>query len=451
MNFSFDANSMLKAGTSTAADGSFRIKGLDAGTFDVRVVDDQGQLAWGDSAHRDKPREPIKVELAVAAEKTGLTLTVESRDGVIKGLVLGPDKKPASDVWISVEIEREQKKDGFDREAWMARYALGKSRPPTITGADGTFSVSRLRHGTYTLVAKSAKGGSRIEKKGVNTGDTVTLTLASLGTLKGRVTSGGAPVAKYEIECKAEHRQSEEDHVSDVNGAYTLEHVVPGDYKCVATSDLGQAIGNVTVPPGEATLDLVMVPWASLTGTIVSVLSGEPVVGVKILAGGKDSSSGRQMMDLLGGKGPTSDAAGKFAVPRVAPGKGDLVVMPKDAGFEQLAKREYEITAGQKLDLGTIKIVPPRTGDAGTLGMSTDVTDGVLTVASVKAGGPAERGGVVVGDKITTINGIPVATLTPEIAKTLMSSGVVAAQQPFQLGLERGGSPVAVSVVAEKW
>lgn len=455
--FSFNMDGMRNAGTSTAGDGSFRIKGLDAGTFNVRVVDDQGQLAWGDSAHKDKPREPIKVELAAAAERTGLTLTVEGTDGTIKGVVLGPDKKPASDVWISTTLEREEAKDGkdkgdFDQEAAMARYAMGSSRPPTLTNADGAFTVSRLRRGTYTLTATSAKGNMRIEKKGVKTGDTVTLTLASLGTLTGRVTSGGSPVAKYEIDCtKTGDYESVDRQISDANGAYSLERMIPGDYKCVATSDQGQALSKVTVPAGEAKLDLVMVPWASITGTVVSVLSGEPVVGVKILAGSKDSFDSSQFTDMLGGKGPTSDAAGRFVVPRVSPGKGELAVMPKAGGFEQLAKREYEITAGQKLDLGTIKIVPPREGDAGTLGMSTDLTEGVLTVASVKAGGPAEASGVQVGDKITSVNGIPVATLTPEIAKTLMSSGVVGVGQTFLLGLERAGAPVQVSVVAVKW
>lgn len=462
-SFSFDINGMRNAGTSTAGDGSFRIKGLDAGTFNVRVVDEQGQLAWGDPAHKDKPREPIKVELAAAAERTGLTLTVEGSDGTIRGVVLGPDKKPAPDVWISATLEREEanaSKDGKDgkadndagQETAMAKYAMGSSRPPTLTNADGAFTVSRLRRGTYTLVATSAKGSMRIEKKGVKTGDTVTLTLASLGTLTGRVTAGGSPVVKYEIDCtKTGEFESVDRQISDANGAYSLERMIPGEYKCVATSDQGQALGKVTVPPGEAKLELVMVPWASLTGTVVSVLSGEPVVGVKILAGGKDSFDSSMFTDMIGGNGPTSDAAGRFVVPRVSPGKGELAVMPKSGGFEVLAKREYEITAGQKLDLGTLKIVPPRDGDAGTLGMSTEITEGVLMVSSVKGGGPAEGAGVQVGDKITTVNGVPVATLTPDIAKTLMSSGVVGAGQTFQLGLERAGTPVQVPLVAVKW
>lgn len=218
---------------------------------------------------------------------------------------------------------------------------------------------------------------------------------------------------------------------------------------CVASSDAGRGKGDVNVPAGPATLDLVLVPWASLTGTVVSVLDGKPVAGVTLLAGADHDAS--QFADLLGGKGPTSDAAGRFVVPRVSPGKGALVVMPKDAGFEELAHRDYEVSAGQRLDLGTIKVVPPRTGDAGTLGFALELEGAVLTVSSVKAGGPAAAAGVQVGDKLTAIGGVPVTTLTPKLAQTLVASGSVTIGQSYPLTLDRGGAAVEVVLVGVRW
>ena len=108
-------------------------------------------------------------------------------------------------------------------------------------------------------------------------------------------------------------------------------------------------------------------------------------------------------------------------------------------------------TDGERLDLGTIKIVPPRTGEAGTLGMGTEITEGALVVDSVKPGGPAEGAGVRVGDKIASINGIPVAELTAELAKTLLASGTVGVGQSFQLGVDRAGTAAQITVIAVAW
>ena len=172
---------------------------------------------------------------------------------------------------------------------------------------------------------------------------------------------------------------------------------------------------------------------------------------MKIMTTG-DGFDEKMITDMLTGGGPTSDPAGKFTVPRVPVGKGSLIVMPKDGGFQQLAKHEFEVTAaGQRLDVGAIKIVPPRTGEAGTLGMGTEVTSGALTVASVKSGGPAEGAGARVGDKIVSINGIAVADLTAEIGKTLLESGTVGVGQSFQLGVDRAGTAAQITIIAVAW
>ena len=72
---------------------------------------------------------------------------------------------------------------------------------------------------------------------------------------------------------------------------------------------------------------------------------------------------------------------------------------------------------GQRTDLGAIKIVPPRSGEAGTLGLAIEVQEDKLAVTDVRAGGPAEGAGVHVGDHVATINGIDVAALTLPIAQ----------------------------------
>ena len=311
----------------------------------------------------------------------------------------------------------------------------------------GRFTLTSLRKGDYTLTAETAKGTARSEMKHVKLGTSVTLVLAPLGTLTGRVTLNGAPATAFTLTCDPPGGLPRQ--FTSAAGTYELERIPPGHVKCSASGDAGRGSGELDVPAGPATLDIALAPWATITGTVVSVLTGKPLEGLKLIAGA-DQNDGA-IADTLLGKGPTSDAAGRFTISKVAAGKGSLAVMPKDAGFVELAHRDYEVTAGQRLDLGTIKVVPPRSGDAGTLGFALTLEGESLTVSSVKVGGPAAAAGVQVGDKLTAINGVPVATLTAKLAQTLVSSGSVTIDQQYKLSLDRGGAPLEVVLVGVRW
>ncbi len=432
-------------GALTGPDGSFRVVGLDDGVHELEVADDQGEIPWGDAAHKGKPKDPIEITLAKAEQKSGVTLTVEARDGVIKGVVVGTDRTPVADAWVTASVEREGR-ETIVIEAGDDSPASGK--PPTLTGADGAFTFGGLRRGEYTLVAETAKGTARVEQNNVKLGASVTLVLAPLGTLTGHVTVGGAPATSFSMSCDRAGYMPRQ--FTSPTGAYNFDRIPPGHVKCTADGDAGRGTAEVDVPAGPATLDITLAPWASITGTVVSVLDGKPIEGLKLIASGSDFSASA-LTETLTGKGPTSDAAGTFTVPHVAAGKGSIAVMPKDAGFVELAHRDYEVTSGQRLDLGTIKVVPPRTGDAGTLGLSLTLEGETLTVMSIKPGGPAETGGVQVGDKLVAINGVPVATLTPKLAQTLLSSGTVSIGQRYQLAFERAGTAVEVALVGVRW
>ena len=82
---SFSAGNMNRNTAQTGDDGTFRITGLDTGTYTLAVADGPGYLAWGDATHKDKPHEAIVVDVPTPAEVTGVTLTIEARDGTIRG------------------------------------------------------------------------------------------------------------------------------------------------------------------------------------------------------------------------------------------------------------------------------------------------------------------------------------------------------------------------------
>jgi hypothetical protein len=442
------SSSMMNGGTVAGADGTFREVGLEAGKYNVSVSDDQGRLAW---AKGDKRDEPLTYELSKGQEMTGVTLTVEARDGVIRGLVLGPDKLPVADAWVTPGLETKPSKDRMEDMVMMFRG----SGQPVLTGEDGRFTITKLRRGTYTLVAESSKGTARAQKAGVQTGDTVTLMLESLGSITGKVTAGGAPVAAYDIGCRSKGLRVDmgdlQRHITAADGVYSLERLAPGEYTCSVTSEAGTASGTVTVANAPVQLDLALVGFASITGIVVSLVNGQPVANLYVLAGG-DAMDQHAIGDLLGGKGPKTDAAGRFVVERVPVGKGNLVVIGSDSSFSSpLATREYTAVTGQRVDLGTIKVVPPRTGEAGTLGFSTQIDDGKLKVATLKTGGPAEAAGVGEGDRIVSIDGRLVSELGAETARMLVASGTVSTGQRVLLGLERAGAPLQIAVVAVKW
>ena len=179
------AMAMAKSGATSGDDGTFKIVGLDAGKYVVSARDrddytefavQEGQEARGS----DRARR----------ERAGVVVTVEAKDGVIRGVVIGSDGQPAADAWVAARPERDKAVSEK-----VSEYMLTVTTQPVLTNSDGKFVVDHLRKGTYTLIADGPRGDSRAEKTGVATGDTATITLAPLGTLTGHVTARAAPVA----------------------------------------------------------------------------------------------------------------------------------------------------------------------------------------------------------------------------------------------------------------
>jgi len=338
-----------------------------------------------------------------------------------------------------------------DKNANMPERAtrwMGGNHTPVLTGADGQFVITKLRKGNYSLSVEGPKGTSHAEKPDVKLGDTVTITLAALGTLSGNVTLQGAPVATYDIECHAA-RDDGQQHVDDKTGAYSIDRLKPGSYKCSVDSDKGTANASVEIPAGPTQLDFKLTGWATVTGVVVNVLTKQPVAGVAAFAG-TDTFSSRNMSDVMTGHMPTTDATGHFRIERVAVGKGKVAIVPKDA-FQPLGTRDYTVAEGQHVDVGTIEVVPPRNGDAGTFGMTTVPDGDKLMIVAVRDGGPAAAAGVQIGDRVVSISGRDVAQLTPLIGSQLLASGSIDVGQTVQLSLDRAGAKVDATVTSVKW
>jgi protocatechuate 3,4-dioxygenase beta subunit len=351
----------------TGADGSFQIVGLDAGTLELIVRDDQGSLS---PAHGDKLAE---VELTRGQALTGLVLTVEPRDGKITGRVIGSDGKPAADAWVTAVYQPSGANPAEVRFARMLASGL-----PALTSAEGRFALEHLHRGSYQLVVDGPRWTSRAEAT-AKVGDDVTITLAMLGTLSGHVTAGGAPVKTSDLDCRIADAQrlsfpgggdAFEQHVSADDGSYSAEHIVPGSYVCTITSERGTARDPLTIPSGPLQHDFVLVPFASVTGTIVDATTGKPLAGLTVL--NANATGATSFSATISGNGQKTDASGRFELTsqplgdrRLTVLDGQMTMMMPAAG----GSTRFTLTAGQRLDLGTIKVteIPRSTGNTVTI------------------------------------------------------------------------------------
>ncbi|MFT3693133.1 MAG: carboxypeptidase regulatory-like domain-containing protein [Kofleriaceae bacterium] len=425
----------------SGADGTFKIVGLEAGTYDVSARQrDDWEPDFQGSGSTDKKKK-VSVTVVVGQTKGDVVITVEARNGVITGIVTGGDKNPAADTWVTAKRDMKlptSPNGGGDDNDFASEW--GPTSEPVLTGQDGKFTIKNLKAGTYTVSAEGPRGGSRAEKKSVKPGDSVTLELAPLGTLAGKVTNAGAPVTLYTIDC---HGQTGiERTIAAADGAYAIEHLAPGKYTCEIEADSGTAKDTVDVTTGSVTKDFALTGWASITGTVVSMFDKSPVPGIAAIASGNENVG-----DILSGGGPHTDQNGRFTLPKVKVGEGNLALMSDSSGFQPLATKQFTAIAGQKVDIGTIEIAPPRKGDAGTFGFAVAAAKDGLTVTSVKPGGPAANAGIAVGDTITAIDGRSVTTDDELSSLNYLSSGSIGIGVTVQLTI----NTKQVQVTSVKW
>lgn len=484
--FAFRMGNGAGASAITGPDGRFEARGVDDGRYDLSVKEDWATtLRWADE-EGDAATEPIELTVADARDVTGLRLVVESQTGVITGLVRGADGAPLADAWVTARslpegvLDREDadadedEDENADEGDRRRRRRWGPSEQPVLTGADGRFRIEGLREGRYDLEAEASRGGARGRAEDVGTGSSVTIRVEGLGSLAGTVTRGGAPITDYVVQVSGPTRRRVT--VANPSGTYELPRLEPGDYRISITSDDGRADAEATVESGRGTTrDLTLASYGSVSGRLVDAKSGEPLAGFPVFAriGDDDAAVGRAFFEAVQGSGPRTDDDGRFRVPRLGAGSGELWILDDEqAGFSMIATESFTLASGQDLDLGTIRgTVTPRVPDEerGELGLEAgtatwsrrpggadgdeppaglDAEAEHLWVSSVAEGGPAMAAGVEVGDRIVSINGVDVAAVGPAMGQRLLSPVSIRAGATVTLGLVRDGSPTTASLTA---
>ncbi|MBL8955653.1 MAG: carboxypeptidase regulatory-like domain-containing protein [Myxococcaceae bacterium] len=141
----------------------------------------------------------------------------------------------------------------------------------------------------------------------------VAVTPQGAGALKGRVHRRGVPVDGAKVQLKGPKLESA---ATAGGGLYEVTGLPPGDYLVWATEghESSKVIGPVTVV-AEVSVDLELLPSASLEGTVVDAHSREPIEGAVVTSTGgvaRTDHAGRFRFEVL--------PAGETWIEAVAPG-----------------------------------------------------------------------------------------------------------------------------------
>lgn len=500
-SFTFDMGGRGRGQAPIGEDGTYTVRGLDGGEYEVRVLDRAGNvIRWAGA--EDRPYEPVRKDIAAAVATPGVDFKVELRDGVLRGVVLDPSGAPLADAWVTAAPER-----GSDAESRFHRpeadkpeeragavpalpkdeeaeestleFDLGMGRgEPVLSGEDGRFEITGLARRTYTLSAEALKGSARVRMTKVALGSDVRLQVAPLAELSGTVRAADKPVTRYQmtVRRKSDRFGGGQENIDRADGAFHRDHLEPGRYVVIAWADAGRAEQEVEVKAGEhARVVVDLKPWAKVRGVLLDARGGQPLAGMTAVVRSSDGFEAA-IFDTLLGKGPRTDATGRFEVTRIAPGKGTLELFDGDLMTQQVvAEVPFEVESGVEKDLGTIhgvSVAKVPKAERGELGMKLLVATEArrpqapgttveplkekedpqapkhLYVSAVTVGGPADKAGLQPGDELLAIEGTGVPGLGADNAQRLLLPGNVRRGQSVALERERDGSRETVTLEA---
>lgn len=189
----------------------------------------------------------------------------------------------------------------------------------------------------------------------------------------------------------------------------------------VRTTDGRTGEAQATLSPGQsAEIEVPLTGGsASITGRTVWSRDNAPAEGVSIfldkqLSGVSDAQTGPE---------------GRFLLKDVKPGPHTVRLWASADG--QPVTRTVKVASGEAVDLGDVTVEARRTA-SGTIGAGFSEDRGWVSVAWVKADGPAARAGVRVGDRLLAVDGLAVRNRPEAEQRTRGAPG-----SPVQFRLRR--------------
>lgn len=362
-------NGVVTSGQQVIADsnGAFLLRGLEPNVYQLSALD-RGRPGEFVGA----PPKPIKVEQGAAV--TGIELKVKRPNGVIRGVVLGPNGAPMAEAWVSARLNMAAmmsqiagpgaagprpapagapgapaaKDDGDSERSEMIEISDDNDDgiTPVLTDAAGKFELRGLPSGQYDLIAEAQAGKLRGRGSSATAGNPVTIKLAGLTELRGVVTTNGKPVSNYTVRIEGPMDSSME--ITNASGEYRFIRVDPGTYRVSVTGDAGRGTGEVNVVEGAtATLDIKLTSDGFVVGKLVDA-AGKAVANAPVLVVAWQPPGTPQQI-TLSGPPPMSNPDGTFKVSAPA-GKSTLLVL----GGARTMHSGFTVVSGQTMDVGSI-------------------------------------------------------------------------------------------------
>lgn len=282
---------------------SFQAASLGDGSFQFSAVSEGAYRLSGSAPGFTPAAAPDEVQVA-GQEVGGLALRL-SRGVTLTGRVLGLNPEELASTSVSV---------------------AGASRSVRV-GWDGRYELTDLAPGEW-MISAQARGRAVQEPLQIAPGAreaVLDLRFPSGYTLTGHVTADRAPLAGAQVQASSSGGSFQ--GVAGPDGGFQIPNVPPGHYSVTASDGplLKTSVAVEVTGDQEVNLDLI-------TGGL----------GVVVLAGGAPVVNA--FVDIPGGAGWATDAAGRLAIPRLTPGAYTVYV--QKGGFAPV-QMSVEVRPGE--------------------------------------------------------------------------------------------------------
>lgn len=404
-------------------DGAFVFHAADGAVLEATAGDHRG---WG----------VLDGNVAITHQLVISIGKAPARDATLAGRVIDEQGAPVPDVLVRAEPEEQ------------GPAKVPRSFAFATTGADGSFELRGLDREAYTLAAEEDDHAPVIQR-GVHAGpDRVTLTMTGGALLAGTVTADDSPVPSFTLLAFRRDGAAKELVAAKsfvvASGAFSLR-VPPGTYDLVADAN-GHAPAQATATAPAKGIALTMSAGATLTGQIVSAADHSPVKYARVLREALGGGASAQPANA----GTVTRDDGTFELTGIPPGPLSISIGAGD--FNPKIQAGMTAVEGQTIGPITIALTPVPPGEQPKLelvgiGVAFKPNGDALEVTMVVPGGGAEAAGIVVGDKVVSVDGAATSDigLDGAVAKIRGQEGTQVA-----IGVARGGNVVVVPVERRK-